>query len=256
MDTSDIKVLRWSTDDLPVNDRLPIWCDVFGRVLMKMDFEPVADRPFRQVGSVFAFENLGLMHGESNGFLSRRTKAQLANSSDDLIFYVNLSGFALASQMGRELRVGGGEATLITCAETGLHNCPEGVRGFSLRIPRRSLASQVADPESLVMRRVPANSPALRLLVDYVSLAVEGHDLASPDLRQAFVAHTHDLVALALGATRDATELALSRGLRAARLNAIKADVTHHLADEALSVTEVARRHQVTPRYVQMLFEA
>ncbi len=60
MSVSDIKALRWSSDDLPVADRLPIWHDVFGRALMKVDFEPVPDRPFRQVGSIFGFDNLGV----------------------------------------------------------------------------------------------------------------------------------------------------------------------------------------------------
>ncbi len=255
MSVSDIKALRWSSDDLPVADRLPIWHDVFGRALMKVDFEPVPDRPFRQVGSIFGFDNLGVTQGETNGFLSRRTKAQLADSDDDLIFHVNLSGFSLASQMGRELRLEGGEAALFTCAETHSHDFPEAAHALAFRFPRHSLASLVADPESLVTRRVPANSQTLRLLASYASLAIEGHVLAAPDLRQVFATHVHDLIALAVGATRDATEVATSRGLRAARLNAIKADVAHHLADETLSVSEVARRHQVTPRYVQMLFE-
>jgi transcriptional regulator GlxA family with amidase domain len=45
-------------------------------------------------------------------------------------------------------------------------------------------------------------------------------------------------------------------GRRATRLNAIKADITARIGDERLSVTDVASRHRVTARYVQMLFEA
>jgi AraC-like DNA-binding protein len=43
--------------------------------------------------------------------------------------------------------------------------------------------------------------------------------------------------------------------LRAARLNAIKADIVARLGDEGLSVAATALRHRVTPRYVHMLFE-
>jgi AraC-like DNA-binding protein len=42
--------------------------------------------------------------------------------------------------------------------------------------------------------------------------------------------------------------------VRAARLAAMKGDVVRHLRDPALSVTAVAARHAVTPRYVQRLF--
>lgn len=43
---------------------------------------------------------------------------------------------------------------------------------------------------------------------------------------------------------------------RAARLRAIKTDVLQALGDHDLTVTAIAARHHVTPRYVQMLFES
>jgi AraC-like DNA-binding protein len=102
---------------------------------------------------------------------------------------------------------------------------------------------------------VPANTPALRLLADYVDLIMQKHELQQVRLQQLFAAHVCDLVALVLGATRDGTELAQGRGLRAARLEAITSDVARRFADEGLSLDDVARRHGVTPRYVHMLFE-
>jgi transcriptional regulator GlxA family with amidase domain len=44
--------------------------------------------------------------------------------------------------------------------------------------------------------------------------------------------------------------------LRAARLAAIKAHILDNLGRAGLSVASVAARHDVTPRYVHMLFEA
>lgn len=51
-------------------------------------------------------------------------------------------------------------------------------------------------------------------------------------------------------------QLARSRGLRAARLCAIKADIASHLGEHELTVTAVAAHQGVSPRYVQMLFRA
>jgi AraC-like DNA-binding protein len=45
-------------------------------------------------------------------------------------------------------------------------------------------------------------------------------------------------------------------GGREGRLAAIKAHITEHLRQRSLSVAVVAARQGVTPRYVQMLFEA
>ena len=44
--------------------------------------------------------------------------------------------------------------------------------------------------------------------------------------------------------------MARARGVRAARLQAIKADITSNLVDETLAMATVAARHGVTPRYV------
>jgi AraC-like DNA-binding protein len=59
-----------------------------------------------------------------------------------------------------------------------------------------------------------------------------------------------------LGPTRDAAETANGRGVRAARLRAIKTDILNGLNLHELSLTGVAAHHGVTARYVQMLFES
>jgi len=251
---SGATLTRFSTDELPERDRVPAWCDGFARVALKMTFDPIAGHPFRQVGTFCAFDSLGVSFGETNGFRSWRDKTQLADSNDDLLLNVNLSGYSLTSQMGREIRLDSGEAVLLTCGEVLSHHIPEPKRGLALRIPRQTLGNLVTDPESALIRPVPASTPALRLLIDYVGLLSNRQELSSPPLQRAFVTHVHDLVALTLGATQDATEAARLRGLRAARLNALKTDIINHLGDQALSVTAVAKRHRVTPRYVQMLF--
>jgi uncharacterized membrane protein YkvA (DUF1232 family)/AraC-like DNA-binding protein len=64
----------------------------------------------------------------------------------------------------------------------------------------------------------------------------------------------YDLIAMALGTTRNGAAIANCRDIRAARLKAIKADILVNLGDE-LTVTAVALRQGITPRYIHMLFE-
>jgi AraC-like DNA-binding protein len=68
------------------------------------------------------------------------------------------------------------------------------------------------------------------------------------------VAHIHDLVSMVLGATRDAAEIAIGRGLQAARLHALKADIAVNLIRRDLSINAVAARQAISPRYVRRLF--
>lgn len=234
---------------------MAIWREVVGRGHLKMDFEPVAGRPFRQATEVYAFGELAIGFAETDGHIARLTNAHLAGNGDNLMLHIKTSGSSLVSQVGRELKIDAGEAALFTLCETGTHWFPMTAAGAFLCIPRRRLGSLVHDPESALMRLVSAQTPALRLLVDYVNLAMEKHELNQADLQRLFATHVVDLVALTLGATRDGIELAQARGLRAARLQAIKSDIARRFADEGLSVSDVARRHGVTPRYVHMLFE-
>jgi AraC-like DNA-binding protein len=89
-----------------------------------------------------------------------------------------------------------------------------------------------------------------------VKTALKQDEPTSLELRRLVTTHVHDLVVLTLGGMREAAELACGRGLRAARLSAVKADIANRLANEGLTVTDIASRQGVTPRYVQMLFEA
>jgi AraC-like DNA-binding protein len=73
-------------------------------------------------------------------------------------------------------------------------------------------------------------------------------------LRRLAVNHVHDLIALTLGATRDAAEIAAGRGLRAARMRAIKADIAQNLGED-VTVAALAMRHRISPRYIRKLFE-
>jgi AraC-like DNA-binding protein len=63
-------------------------------------------------------------------------------------------------------------------------------------------------------------------------------------------------MALTIGAAQDAAQTAQGRGLRAARLRAIKQDIARNLDQSDLSVATLAKRHGCTPRFVQRLFEA
>ena len=123
-------------------------------------------------------------------------------------------------------------------------------------LSRHRLAPLVPGLEDAFMRPVPRHTEALQLLTRYLCLFDDQQSLATPELRSLVVNHVYDLVALALGATRDAAAIANGRGVRAARLHAIKTEILNSLNRHELSLAGLAARHGVTPRHVQMLFES
>jgi AraC-like DNA-binding protein len=122
-------------------------------------------------------------------------------------------------------------------------------------VPVRLLSPLVADLEASYGSTIPADSPALQLLVGYVGILDEMDTVARREVDRQVVTHIHDLMALAIGATRDADEIAKGRGARVASLRAIKEDIATRLDQPDLSAATIAARHRIKPRLIQRLFE-
>ena len=96
---------------------------------------------------------------------------------------------------------------------------------------------------------------ALKLMEEYASWIMSSGEV-DQQLLNLSVRHIQDLLALTIGPTADFADTARTRGLRAARLKLAKAFIVSHCHRRDLSVGSVAASLNVTPRYVQRLFEA
>lgn len=259
--SGEFQMARFSTDYFTRAERTSAWREFFGRTIVNLDIEPLADRTYRSGATVMALPDLLLMAGSCSGAHYRMTR-QLA-STDDVALLITTSDRWNAQQIGRDVMLGPGDAILMSNGDPGLMTNsrpgPVDHRRVSeycgLRLPRHVMSLLVNDLDDALVRPIPAENGALRLLMNYLRILRDPGTFATPELHQAIATHVHDLVAIMIGATRDAAEVADGRGVRAARLHAIKADVAENFDRPNLSVAEVALRHGVTPRYVQMLFE-
>jgi AraC-like DNA-binding protein len=106
------------------------------------------------------------------------------------------------------------------------------------------------------MRHICRDTPALKLLTSYSkTLLDDDHEMGSPVLRHQVATHMHDLTVLALGATREAADIAGNRGMGAARLKAAKTYIAENLHHRDISIGTVAAHLGMTPRHLQRLFE-
>jgi AraC-like DNA-binding protein len=218
---------------------------------MRVEIDRISDRQYVSDLTLRALPDLYMSSGTTTGMAFRRPPALIDN--DDLVLHISLGGGFYAHQ--REFSLGKGQAVLMTAGQTGRVSLVD--ESFLLfRIPRRVMSPMVGDLNAGLYRPIPKDTEALRLLINYADAIRRMSSLSEPNVRHLTALHIRDLIALALGATRDATELANGRGLRAARLRAIKADIANNLGRPNLTIGEVALRQRVTPRYVQMLFEA
>jgi AraC-like DNA-binding protein len=201
------------------------------------------------------YGNVGILLGTLGG-LRQVVPANAPEFADEVFLGVNIAGVAVVSHRGRELTRASGDAVLFSRPEAGfISSRPRPSLFLGLRAPRQSLAPLVANFDWASMWAIPSQSPSLRLLTDYVLLVSRSESPETPGFDHAVATHILDLIALSVGADRDAEAAAAERGVRAARLQAIKADILGRLSHGNLSVSAVAARHGVTPRYVHKLFE-
>jgi AraC-like DNA-binding protein len=201
------------------------------------------------------YGNVGILLGTLGG-ARQVVAANVPDFADEVFLGVNITGTAVVSHRGRELRRASGDAVLFSRPEAGfVSSRPKPSSFLGLRAPRASLAPLVANLNRASMWPIPGQSQSLRLLTDYVRLVSRNETLESSGFGHAIATHILDLIALSVGADRDAEVAAADRGVRAARLQAIKADIASRFNEGDLSVAAVAARHGVTPRYVHKLFE-
>jgi AraC-like DNA-binding protein len=241
---------------VPEHERPNMFREVFGRLGLRYEIKPSDDIPFEADLTLQPLRGLQFLLGRWQGSADRSSRDMLADGTDDDIgLIVNLGGPYLLSQGGQEIVLGDGDATLVSLADpcSFTHRPPGGM--LALRCPRAQFSPLVAGLNDRHLRRIPCETQALRLLTDYIGVARNEQTIASGELQQLVVAHLRDLMALAIGATRDAAEAAQDRGLRAARLASIKQDIAENLDQDDLSVATLAVRHRCTPRFIQRLFE-
>ena len=247
-------VVRFSTDDYAPRERFEALHEVFGRNLQKVQVEPLVEESFHTAVTFWRMPGLALYEASRSAAIYRRSRELIEH--DDVFVIAGLTPGYEVRHLGRTLTLKCGEAVILTGAEPASFGGPAQSSVSLLRVPVRLLAPLVADLDGAYGRPIPADSPALHLLTRYLGILQETGTLAVPELRRRAVVHIHDLIALAIGATRDAADIAKGRGARAARLRVIKEDIATRLDQPDLSVATVAARHRMTARQIQRLFES
>ena len=246
-------VLRISTEDLPPAERLETFRELFGRKILKIDIEPERDARFEATMTLQAMPGLGIGVCSLSPLRSDLTAELIDN--DDLILVVMREGSGTARQYRKETTVRDGQAVVTANDSPASFVAHSRVEVINLRFQRKRLAPQLVDADAVVLRSIARENPALRLLTRYAQIVSAELSQSTPELQQVATEHIHDLAALVLGATRDAAEIAKGRGVRIARLQAIKADVVANVGADWLSAEAVAARHGVSSRYIRTLFQ-
>jgi AraC-like DNA-binding protein len=238
--------VRISTRDLPPPRRLDALRELFDRsICMEIDAQPgqVLDMEMRTAPGLRRARMLSSLTARVT-----RSPARLADGEDTMCLMINTGG-TIALRQGRNQGVPRtGDAVLLVYRQAALLEFDQSTY-MAIRVPYNAV-SPMAQVEAAAGRCIPRETQALALLRGYVaSLPAQRQD---PQIERLVSTHVHDLLSMAIGPTREGRELAIQRGVRAARLKAIQAAVAQ---DTTLKIDQLAASQGISPRYVQMLFE-
>lgn len=223
--------------------------------MLRVDLEPASDMAFEAEMASMTLPGLQLMEASASPLSITRGGEYLADGNDDVILAINRTGSAVVSSRGQQQTLRPHEAILLSGAEAASFQRTTMGRSLTLRMPRAILESAVPGLDDRVMQPISGDRDALRLLGSYAGWIFSTGASIDSQLLNLSVRHVQDLLMLAIGPNADFAETARTRGLRAARLKLAKAYIVAHSDRRDISIASVAASLNVTPRYVQRLFE-
>lgn len=218
-------------------------------------FDPIPDLVCDIDFGIRKLPELGLLSGTVRGVRHVHPHRDSGDGNDDFSFHLNVSGLSTVASRRGETTLRDGDAMLLSYSAGRTIDRPALVDHRVIRLPRASLRPLVQHIDDAVLRPIARGTGMLNLLRSYVDALFDDPALSAPDMRQLLVTQLCDLVAVTIGARRDVAAVAEGRGVRAARLRAIKTDIEANLALGDLSVASVARRQNVSDSYIRKLFE-
>jgi AraC-like DNA-binding protein len=257
--TEGPKRFVFSSADLPTHlddeARFRLWRDVFASRYGSADIVRLPDKPFAARSEIVQFGAVGLVRSETTARRFRRTSRQAADGSGAYLIAFNAGTSPTAvNQHGKEAIYAPDQVWLCSTASAIDTQSETGSKWIGVSIPAAKLAQYVPGVDDLVTDVLDGTQPAIRHLRRYVELllAVDEPGDDAP-LNRHVDTTLLGLVALSLGANGDVAEIAGTRGLRAARIQAIVAGIRSGYADPAFSVRGLALKVGLAPRSVQNL---
>ena len=245
-----------STASLPARDRLPVWREVFGRTMVRLDIEPTKGTAFYAEGEFCALPDAAFASVTASPVQVSRTRRLIDDDMAKMVFMITADAPVRIAQRGREEILAAGDAIFVLGGEQSVIQWHDRARFTNIAVPIHGLGEKLPACENIAMTVVKRQSETLDLLLGYAGLLQSRRKPLSDGLGHIAAGHIRDLMAAMVGvASTNDNPARECGGIRAARLRAIKADIGRHLCDPRLSIDRIAASNGISPRYVRKLFQ-
>ena len=242
-----------STASVPVRERLPMWREVFGQAMVRLDIEPTRDVPFHAEGTLCALPGAAYASVSASPVRVTRTGSQIAADPVEMLYLIIADAPLDIRQGGREHILAPGDSIFVRGGEASIISCQKQSRFTNIAIALDDLRSFYSGADDLAMRVVPRQSDLLGLLHAYIDMLRLRTEVSAGAGGPLVAGHIRDLIGAIAAA--DGSPLPEQPGVKAARVQAIKAEIARYLCDPQLDVEGMARRCGISSRYVRRLFQ-
>jgi AraC-like DNA-binding protein len=219
----------------------------------RLDFKPPSDWPFR-ASVIPIFKDLHIARTAISPGLAFRDREMVRDGDDSFWLLISQSTSLEIEQLGRDLRLDRGDATVMHVCETGSFGSRRHFGFIGVLLPSSEIAGRGVRLDGGLMQHLPRQSDALQLLRGYIQTLENSKMRPCAEARETICRHVIDLVALAVTSHRAIGESSLS-AVAAAHLSAALDHIAARFWDPELSVVTVAREMGISPRYLQRLLE-
>ncbi|MEV1061868.1 helix-turn-helix domain-containing protein [Streptomyces sp. NPDC050263] len=249
-----------SSGGLPTPDRFPWYADVVGRNIAPYSLTSAHAHNFRaHIQAV----NLGEVQVTTFSFsplAAQRTSRHIRRADPETYQLALVHGSPMrVSQRRQETVIHTGSLVLFDTSYPMASDIPDegGVgRATLLRLPKSLLPLPAQKADSLLSRRLTPQGVTGRLLCQYLETVVGGAAEMHPAGSYRLGTIAVDLAAMFLSEHLDAEHLLPSETRRQVLSTRIHAFIEDHLADLDLRPLQIAAHHNISVRFLHLLFSA
>ena len=219
--------------------------DAWGN-LVRLDVLPANQAAPKLTASIWSADNLSVGAFDGSAVKMVRTAALAQDCDDNLIMCIERKTHIRAAWSHSEEREFSPGDIHLWRADCSMRcETKDDFSALMLVIPRAVLKGHRINIDPLLREGgLSGNTPESRLLSRYTETVMSEIGALSQQGVERCVAHLRDLAILALGGAGDAAQFDNVRGVRAARLRAIKNDIETHLTDPKLCVSWITRSEE------------
>ena len=224
--------------------------------IVRADFAPLHDhQPWRYEGATRTVPGATWSTQRFDPVISTRTAAMCGDGQDDLMLFVSSACMTIEQPARETLRILPGGAALVSRARPIRVVQEQAGILWALRVPHRDLAWRLPRLPSAPLLALRQDTPLLHMLPRLGRL-LDADPLHGAAAQQLAARQLQDMLAVALGQSRDFADWAEAHSLADARVRAVQADIAAHLGQGRLGLDWLAARQGISARHLRRLLAA